>query len=229
MNKWPKGCEQTQSCHTTTSLPVSRAEAAPRSRQGVAKQRRLGPELQSHQQKELLISSLQRAALPVSSLTLSNWEPMMCSGWHFESEGGGADNVPREQWAFVHASLSFFSRVQGEEDSVSLHSQRSDHLGICKARASPALSPQPAQRPKCPLRSSPLPHRISQVNSKLKLFFFWLFYLKTLGCGPPLPHPFPTLTPGHDNATRTHTYKAVSCTQKHRSCAHDNIEKIHYI
>lgn len=27
----------------------------------------------------------------------------------------------------------------------------------------------------------------------------------------------------------THTYKAVSCTQKHRSCAHDNIEKIYTI
>lgn len=66
-------------------------------------------------------------------------------------------------------------------------------------------------------------------KQQAKTFFFWLFYLKTLGCGPPLPHPFPTLTPGHDNATRTHTYKAVSCTQKHRSCAHDNIEKIHYI
>lgn len=46
---------------------------------------------------------------------------------------------------------------------------------------------------------------------------------------PPLPHPSPTLTPGHHNATHTHTYKAVSCTQKHGSCAHDDIEKIYTI
>jgi hypothetical protein len=97
----------------------------------------------------------------------------MCSSWDFE-RGGGADNVPREQWASAHASMSSLSRMQGEGHSVSPPPPSyipSDNLGIYTARANPTLSPQPAQRPKWPLRSeSPQSHRISQVNSKQELF-----------------------------------------------------------